>query len=111
VRRRPPASEASRTITQAMSETRGVEKYERTLAFADALPRIRGQVEQDLTLRGMPREKVLATVVYLLDETLIRIGNREYARENASFGLTTLQNKHASVSGGTLHSIFRGKSG
>ncbi len=62
-------------------------------------------------MRGLPREKVLATIVYLLDETLIRIGNRAYARENASFGLTTLQNKHTSVSGSTLHFQFRGKSG
>jgi len=91
--------------------TRGIEKYERMLAFADVLPRIRRRLERDLALRGLPREKVLATVVFLLDETLIRIGNRAYARVNASFGLTTLQNKHADVSGSTLQFQFRGKSG
>jgi DNA topoisomerase-1 len=92
-------------------ETRGAEKYERVIAFAEALPGIRRRVQDDLALAGLPREKVVATVVYLLDETLIRIGNREYARANASFGLTTLQNKHADIAGCTLHFQFRGKSG
>lgn len=92
-------------------ETRGATKYERAIAFAEALPRIRQQVQCDLALPGLPREKVLATIVRLLDETLIRVGNREYARANESFGLTTLQNEHADVSGCRLRFRFRGKSG
>jgi DNA topoisomerase-1 len=92
-------------------ETRGIEKYEHMIAFAEALPRIRRRVQHDLELPGLPHEKVLATIVRLLDETLIRIGNREYARQNASFGLTTLRNKHADVSGRTLRFQFRGKGG
>jgi DNA topoisomerase-1 len=86
-------------------------KYHRMIAFGQALPSIRARVTHDLARRGLPREKVLATIVRLLETTLIRIGNEEYARENASFGLTTLRNRHVSVNGGVVHFNFRAKSG
>lgn len=86
-------------------------KYERMLAFAAALPRIRAQVDEHLSLPGLVREKVLATVVRLLEITLIRVGNEEYARENASFGLTTLRTRHVDVTGSSIRFRFRGKSG
>lgn len=80
------------------------------LAFARALPRIRRRVKRDLARRGMPREKVLATVVRLLETTLIRVGNDEYARENNSYGLTTMCNGHARVARSRIRFSFRGKS-
>jgi DNA topoisomerase-1 len=86
-------------------------KYERLLSFGRALPRIRRRVRQDMARRGLPREKVLATVVRLLEKTLIRVGNEEYARANRSFGLTTLANRHVKVRGPRIHFRFRGKSG
>ncbi|HXD73499.1 MAG TPA: hypothetical protein VN628_07180 [Vicinamibacterales bacterium] len=86
-------------------------KYGRLLAFAKALPKIRARTNRDLNLPGLPREKVLAAVVRLLEKTLIRVGNEEYARENHSFGLTTLKSNHASIHGSTMHFEFRGKSG
>lgn len=86
-------------------------KYDRMFAFASALPKLRARVERDLGQSGMPREKVLAAVVRLLETTNIRVGNEEYARENAHFGLTTLRNEHADVSGATVHFRFIGKSG
>ena len=86
-------------------------KYERMLAFAAALPGIRRRVARDLDLPGLPREKVLACIVRLLETTLIRVGNEEYAQENKSFGLTTLRNRHVRVSRGTVEFSFRGKSG
>jgi DNA topoisomerase-1 len=92
-------------------EARDETKYERMIAFGQALPRIRERVERDLALADLPREKVLATVVRLLDTTSIRVGNEEYARQNGSFGLTTLRNRHVDVSGSTLRFHFRGKSG
>jgi DNA topoisomerase I len=92
-------------------EVRDETKYTRLLAFAAALPRLRERVAADLALPGLPREKVLATLVRLLDLTAIRVGNPEYARENASFGLTTLQTEHVEVAGTRLHFRFRGKSG
>jgi DNA topoisomerase-1 len=91
--------------------TRDETKFSRMVAFGEALPRIRGRVEADLALPGLPREKTLAIAVRLLDETLIRVGNAEYARENDSYGLTTLRDDHADVSGSTVHFTFRGKSG
>jgi DNA topoisomerase-1 len=75
------------------------------------LPKLRARVTRDLELTGMPRDKVLATVVRLLDTTLVRVGSEEYARENKSYGLTTLRKKHLSVKSGTLRFQFRGKSG
>lgn len=86
-------------------------KYERMKIFAEWLPRIRERVEHDLGLAGLPREKVLATLVRLLETTFIRVGNEEYARANHSYGLTTLRNKHVDVDGSTVHFKFRGKSG
>ena len=86
-------------------------KFARLAAFGRALPTIRERVENDLRKTGLPQEKVEATVVRLLDESLIRIGNEEYARDNASFGLTTLQNEHVDVDGAKLRFHFRGKSG
>ena len=86
-------------------------KYGRTAQFGAALPALRARVDADLARRGMPREKVLAAVVRLLEETHIRVGNESYARENHSYGLTTLLAEHADVEGGTVHFHFRGKSG
>jgi DNA topoisomerase-1 len=91
--------------------TRDETKFTRMIAFGEALPGIRDRVEQDLALPDLPREKVLATVVRLLDESLIRVGNAEYARDNGSYGLTTLRNRHVDIEGATLHFAFRGKSG
>lgn len=92
-------------------QTRDATKFDRMLEFGHALPRIRRRVARDLRLRGLPREKVLATLVRLLECTLIRVGNEEYAKANGSFGLTTLRDRHAAVKGGTLFLEFRGKSG
>jgi DNA topoisomerase-1 len=86
-------------------------KYDRSIDFGMALPRIRARVDGDLRRRGVPRERVLATVVSLLDQALIRVGNLEYARDNNSFGLTTLRDRHAKINGGTVRFEFRGKSG
>jgi DNA topoisomerase I len=86
-------------------------KYERMISFAQALPVIRARVSADLARRGLPREKVLAAVVRLLEATSIRVGNDEYARENNSFGLTTMHNRHVRVDGAKMHFEFRGKSG
>ena len=86
-------------------------KFARLIAFARALPAIRARVDKDLARPGLPREKVLAAVVRLLELTLIRVGNDEYARLNRSFGLTTLRNRHAAVDGTEVTFRFRGKSG
>jgi DNA topoisomerase-1 len=86
-------------------------KYDRMPAFAAALPRIRARTTADLGRPGLPREKVLAAVVQLLEKSLIRVGNEEYAKSNRSFGLTTLQDRHVSVRGETVRFEFRGKSG
>jgi len=92
-------------------QTRDETKYGRMLVFSRALPRIRARVEADLRQRGLPREKVLATIVRLLELTLIRIGNSEYSKSNKSFGLTTLRNRHAIIEGSEIRLSFRGKSG
>ena len=92
-------------------EVRDEAKYERMIAFGEALPRIRRRVADDLALAGLPREKVLATVVRLLEMTLIRVGNDEYARANNSYGLTTLLDQHVNVDGSEVRFKFRGKSG
>ncbi|MEP6715515.1 MAG: DNA topoisomerase IB [Terriglobia bacterium] len=86
-------------------------KFHRMLDFAKALPGIRRRVERDLRLEGLPREKVIATIVGLLEATFIRVGNEEYARENSSFGLTTLRDRHVKIEEGALRFQFRGKSG
>ncbi len=92
-------------------EVRDAVKYDRMVAFAEALPQIRRRTDRDLALPGMPREKVLATVVQLLEKTRIRVGNEEYRRENESFGLTTLRDDHVRVSDSTVKFEFRGKGG
>jgi DNA topoisomerase-1 len=92
-------------------EVRDEAKYERTLAFAQALPAIRARVDADLRRPGLSREKVLATVVRLLESTLIRVGNEEYARENGSFGLTTMRDQHVETEGSKIRFEFKGKSG
>jgi len=92
-------------------EHRDATKFDRMLEFGHALPRIRRRVAKDLRLSGLPREKVLATIVRLLECTLIRVGNEEYARANGSFGLTTLRDRHVDLKGGALVLEFRGKSG
>jgi DNA topoisomerase I len=92
-------------------EVRDATKYDRVAAFARALPRIRRRVSVDLALPGLPREKVLATLVRLLETTFMRVGNEEYARSNDSFGLTTLRERQVRVRGAKLRFEFRGKSG
>jgi DNA topoisomerase-1 len=92
-------------------EVRETTKYEHMLEFARALPAIRARLAEHMALRGLPREKVLATVVHLLENTLIRVGNDDYARENKSYGLTTLRNPHVKVEGAALRFQFKGKSG
>jgi len=92
-------------------EVRDAVKYDRMLAFAEALPKIREQTDRDLERSGLPREKVLATIVRLLEDTRIRIGNDEYRKENGSYGLTTLRNRHVNVIGAEVRFTFRGKSG
>ncbi|MEJ2817684.1 DNA topoisomerase IB [Caulobacter sp. CCG-8] len=90
---------------------RDARKYDRMAAFGRALPRLRRRIETDLARRGLPREKVLAAVVSLLELTLIRVGNDEYAKTNKSFGLTTMQKRHLKLAGGGAVFEFRGKSG
>jgi DNA topoisomerase-1 len=92
-------------------EVRDEAKYGRLVEFARALPRIRRRTERDLRRRGLPREKVLALVVRLLEETLIRVGNDEYARDNRSYGLSTLRDRHVNVRGERITFSFRGKAG
>lgn len=90
---------------------RDLVKFDRMRAFGRALPRIRRVVGRDLARKGLPKRKVLAAIVKLLETTYIRIGNEEYAEENGSFGLTTLRNQHVQILGGMLKFKFRGKSG
>lgn len=92
-------------------EVRDEAKYDRMIAFGRALPAIRQRTSDDLARRGLPREKVLAAVVKLLEGTLIRVGNEEYARENRSYGLTTLRHRHVQIDGAELSFDFTGKSG
>jgi DNA topoisomerase-1 len=92
-------------------EVRDLTKYDWLMDFARALPGIRKQLKHDLKREGLCREKVLATVVRLLEVSLIRVGNEEYARDNKSYGLTTMKNRHATVRGATIKFQFRGKSG
>lgn len=92
-------------------EVRDETKYDRLIGFAQTLPRIRRRTAADVRRPGLPREKVLATVVQLLEKTLIRVGNDEYAKQNRSFGLTTLRDAHVDVTRGRVRFSFRGKSG
>lgn len=91
-------------------EVRDETKYERMVQFAQALPAVRERVRQDLGLPALPRQKVLATIVNLLEQTHIRVGNHEYAKENGSYGLTTLHTKHVEVAGSRVTFSFQGKS-
>lgn len=93
------------------SSYRSGNKFDRLPAFARALPRLRDRIDHDLGLRGPGRDKVLATAVRLLELTLIRVGNPEYARTNRSYGLTTLHKRHLEMDGAAIHFAFRGKSG
>ncbi|MEX2361587.1 MAG: DNA topoisomerase IB [Patescibacteria group bacterium] len=86
-------------------------KYDKLIDFGRVLPKIRSQVSEDMSKQGLPREKVLATIVKLLEKTMIRIGNDEYAKENKSYGLTTLQNRHVDVGSEKVKINFKGKSG
>jgi DNA topoisomerase I len=86
-------------------------KFEHILIFARTLPDIRGRIARDMARHGLPREKVLATVVHLLETTMVRVGNKDYAKANHSYGLTTLKNPHVAVRGGDLRFHFKGKSG
>src|ERR1700736_2945121 len=92
-------------------DLRDENKYERMLIFGEALPKIRRHVKKDLSLPGLPRNKVLATIVQLLERSFIRVGNEEYARDNKSFGLTTMQDRHVDVKGSKMRFRFRGKRG
>jgi len=92
-------------------KVRDENKYEHLISFGKALPLIRKHIEKDLALPGLPRDKILATVVRLLETTMMRVGNEEYARSNGSFGLTTLRDKHVRIDGARLEFHFRGKSG
>lgn len=91
--------------------TRGETKFSTLGAFCEVLASLRKAVERDLNKRGIGRDKVLASVVWLLDNAMIRVGNSAYAKENGSFGLTTLRDRHADIKGGTLKLRFKGKSG
>lgn len=95
----------------AFREVRESTKYEHMLEFARGLPAIRKTIDEHMSLRGLPREKVLATVVHLLENTLIRVGNADYVRQNKSYGLTTLRDPHVTVERGELRFQFKGKSG
>jgi len=90
---------------------RDADKFARLLGFARALPKLRRRVTRDLSQPGLPREKVVATIVRLLELTFARIGNEEYARQNGSFGLTTLRDRHVQIKGPTVRFLFKGKSG
>ncbi len=90
---------------------RDATKFDRMIAFGKALPKIRQRVARDLKMPGLPREKVLAAIVRLLEATHIRVGNETYAQQNHSFGLTTLRDRHARIKDGTIHFHFKGKSG
>jgi DNA topoisomerase I len=92
-------------------QARDLTKYYRLVPFAEALPGIRSRLEKDLAAKGLPRQKVLAAVVRLLEESLIRIGNEEYAKSNKSYGLTTMRNEQVAVKGDTVEFRFKGKSG
>ena len=92
-------------------ELRDENKYDRIVSFGKTLPKIRRTVSKDLSLPGLPRNKVLAAIVQLLELSFIRVGNQEYARENKSFGLTTMQDRHVDVAGSKLRFRFRGKGG
>jgi DNA topoisomerase-1 len=90
---------------------RDASKFDRLLAFGQALPSLRERLEADLALSGVPRERILATVIWIIDRTLMRVGNEEYARENDSYGATTLRKEHVEIAGADVMVSFRGKAG
>jgi DNA topoisomerase-1 len=92
-------------------KVRDATKFTRMVAFGLVLPRIRERVERDIRIQGLPKERVLAAIVQLLEQTCIRVGNEEYSKQNDSFGLTTLRDDHVEIDGSTIHFRFRGKSG
>jgi DNA topoisomerase-1 len=92
-------------------EVRDETKFDRMVDFGKLLPKIRARVKRDLAREGLPKEKILATIVRLLETTLARVGNEEYTKQNNSYGLTTLRNSHVNVAGGKVDFYFRGKSG
>jgi len=92
-------------------KTRDADKFDRMSRFGAVLPRVRRRVARDLRRTGLPKEKVVATIVWLLETTFIRVGNEEYAKQNNSFGLTTLRGRHVDVKGSTVRFLFQGKSG
>jgi DNA topoisomerase-1 len=96
---------------QQFREIRESTKFDHMLTFAQKLPEIRAKITEHMALRGLPREKALATVVNLLEKTLIRVGNDDYAKQNNSFGLTTLRDQHVRVEGPEIRFHFKGKSG
>src|SRR5690348_4400930 len=96
---------------QRWRAVRDANKFDHLIAFAEALPALRARVERDINQRGLGRERVVATVVRLLEATMIRVGNRAYARENHSYGLATLNSRHVDVQGAELRFHFRGKGG
>lgn len=93
------------------SQLRNETKFSKMILFSEKLPLIRKRIQKDLKLSGLPRNKVLAAIVQIMDQTMIRIGNEEYAKENESFGLTTIRNRHAQVQGHKARFRFKGKSG
>src|SRR4030095_2200108 len=92
-------------------QVRDETKFDRMADFGKVLPKIRARVKRDLARKGLPKEKLLATIVRLLERTLVRVGNEEYTRQNDSYGLTTLRNRHVDIAGAKLSFYFRGKSG
>ena len=106
-----PSAASNIAITRTGGRRATRRKFDRMHAFARALPIVRRRTQADLARPGLPRHKVLATIVQLLERSLIRVGNEEYAKQNQSFGLTTLRDRHVKVRGGTLQFQFRGKSG
>lgn len=95
----------------AFAAVRDADKYDHLLAFAKALPALHRRLARDMRKKGLPRERVLACAITLLEESLIRVGNESYARQNHSYGLATLANRHVRIHGGTLRFLFTGKSG
>jgi DNA topoisomerase-1 len=93
------------------AQVRDEAKYYQLAAFAEALPALREQIDKDLRCQGLPRDRVVASIIWLLDNTMIRIGNSAYARDNKSFGLTTLRDRHVDIEGSKLRFKFKGKSG
>ena len=106
-----PRGASSTATTRSGARYARRTKYEHMIEFGQALPKIRDQVDADLRKRGLPKEKVVAAVVHLLETTLIRVGNDQYAKENKSYGLTTMRDRHVDIEGSTITFNFNGKAG